>query len=235
MSSQQEATPVGVQPDGAATLANRVLTAPEHGSGFYFPPTAGGFTLSLMAFAYSLGLLSIANADWINISALGIIVPVAFSYGAIGLIIGGVWDFRANNLLAAVAGVSYGTFWFSLALLLQFFGSDIAKATGGPGFFDAVGAYLILWGIFTLLLAAAAYYVAWWPFVMLIGLAAVFIVLGIGDMYAPGNAADDVRKAGGYVGIVDAAMAWYLAAALLVNTTTGRYLLPIFPRARTAS
>lgn len=228
--SSQDATPEGVEHGDVTTLAGQVLKAPGGGSGYFYAPTAGGFPLSLMAFAFSLGLLSIANAEWINVTAIGIIIPIAYSYGAIGLIIGGLWDFRANNLLGAVAGISYGTFWISLALILQFFGDDVAKATGPEGFFDAFGSYLVLWAIFTLLLAAAAYYVAWWPFVMLLGLALVFGLLGIANLVAPGDAADDLRRAGGYAGIVDAAMAWYLAAALLVNTTTGRYLLPIFPR-----
>lgn len=229
MSSQHE-TPEGVTQSDVTTLAQEVLAAPARGSGYFYAPTAGGFPLSLMAFAFSLALLSIANAEWINVTAIGIIIPIAYSYGAIGLIIGGLWDFRANNLLGAVAGVSYGTFWISLALILQFFGEDIANATGPEGFLDAFGSYLLLWAIFTLLLAAAAYYVAWWPFVMLLGLAGVFLLLGIANLSAPGNAADNLRQVGGYAGIVDAAMAWYLAAALLVNATTGRYLLPIFPR-----
>lgn len=226
MATQDVGTEAG-GPDGAGALADRVLTAPERGSGYFFPATAGGTAVWVIGFAFSLALLSLANAEWINLTAAGIIVPVAYAFGALGMILGGLWDFRANNLFGAVAGVGYGAFWFSLALLLQFFAGGIVEATGAAGFADAVGAYQLLWALFTACLMVAARFVAKTVFVVFALLVVVFVLLGLSNLFAPGDAADALRKAGGYVGLVDAALAWYVFAVLVINTTAGRNVLPL--------
>lgn len=227
MSSEQEMTTARIQPNGAAALADRVLTAPEHGSGYFFPAAAGGTALWVAGFAFSLALTSVVNAEWIDLTALGIVVPVAFAFGALGMFLGAMWEFRANNLFGAMSGVGYGAFWFSFALLLQFFGAGIAQATGAAGFGDAVGAYLILWALWTAILAVAARFVAKTVLVTYVLLVAVFVLLGLAFFFSPGDVSDDLRKAGGYVGIVDAAFAWYVVAVVVINTTAGRSVLPM--------
>ncbi len=214
---------------GDAALAQRVLNAPEHGKDYFFPSTASGQPLALAGFALTLALLSLGNAEWIKLSALGIVVPVALGYGAIALILAGLWDFRGNNLFGAMWAVSFGCFWISLALLIQFFGPRIAVSAGAGGYADAFGAYLILWGIFTAYMTVGAYFIAKPAFVAFLLLAVVFFVLGISNLIAPGGASDGLRKLGGYIGIVDAAVAWYLSAALVINSTSGRQMLPIWP------
>jgi succinate-acetate transporter protein len=54
-------------------------------------------------------------------------------------------------------------------------------------------------------------------------LAVTFFLLGIG------NAADntDIVKAGGYAGIVTAALAWYASFAGVIKSTFGREVLPV--------
>jgi len=219
--------PTTMRTEGVAALADRVLTAPERGSGYFFPTAAGGTAVWVIGFAFSLALLSLANAEWINLTALGIIVPVAYAVGALGMIIGSLWEFRANNLFGAVAGVGYGAFWLSLALLLQFFAGGIVEATGAAGFADAVGAYQLLWALFTVCLLVAAWFVGRTVFVVFALLVAVFVLLALSNFSAPGDTADALRKFGGYVGLVDAAVAWYVFTVLVVNTTAGRNVLPL--------
>ncbi len=232
MSSQQDVTTARPQTDGASALAERVLSTPEHGSGYFFPATSSGTPLALAGFAFSLALLSIVNTEWINLTSLGILLPVAFSYGTLALVLGGLWEFRANNLFGATWTISYGSFWLSLALLLQFFAGGIVSATGPEGFLDAFAAYLVLWGIFSGYMTVAAWYVARPAFLAFLLLAAVFFILAVANFYAPGDFANNLRKAGGYVGIVDAAVAWYVSAALVINVTSGRTLLPLWPYTR---
>lgn len=211
-----------------APVQQAVLVAPSDGAGSFFPATASGQPLALAGFGLTLGLLSLANVGWINLSALGIIVPVAFSYGSLALILGGWWDFRANNLFGSMWAVSYGCFWLSVALLLGFFAPGVAKAAGANHFGDAFGAYLLLWAVFTAYMTVGSWFIAKPAFVAFALTAVVFVVLGLSDIVS-GGIADTLRKTGGYLGIVDALVAWYLSAALMLLQTTGRQLLPIWP------
>lgn len=209
--------PVVDEPPGATNSSDR--------------PSASGQPLALAGFALSLGLLSLANAEWIDINALGLIVPLAFGYGAVALLLAGMWDFRANNLFGATWAVSFGCFWLTLALLLGFFADDVVSAAGAPAFTDGFAWFLVLWGIFTAYMTVGAYFIARPAFVAFALLALMFFVLAIA------NFADSSgwRILGGYIGLVDALVAWYLSAALIINTTADRQLLPIWPYPYSAS
>jgi uncharacterized protein len=214
---------------GTTASSQQALYAPAEGKDYFFPSTASGQPLALAGFGLTLGLLSLGNAEWISLKALGIIVPVAFAYGAVALILAGIWDFRANNLFGSMWSVSYGCFWISLALLIQVYGPQITATAGAGAYADAFGAYLILWGILTAWMTIGSYFIAKPAFVAFALLALVFFVLGVANILAPGGTSDTLRKLGGYIGIVDAAVAWYLSAALVLNTTAGRQLLPLWP------
>jgi len=80
--------PTTMRTEGVGALADRVLIEPERGSGYFFPTAAGGTAVWVIGFAFSLALLSLANAEWINLTALGIIVPVAYAVGLISRALG---------------------------------------------------------------------------------------------------------------------------------------------------
>jgi succinate-acetate transporter protein len=131
-----------------------------------------------------------------------------------------MWEFRTGNTFGATAFTSYGAFWLSFWAFEQFFAKDITnKATLG----DALGLYLIGWGIFTAYMFIASLRVSVAVSLVFILLAVTFIVLGIG------NSADnlDVVKAGGWIGIATAIAAWYASFAAVTNSTFGRIILPV--------
>lgn len=191
------------------------------------PAPASGQPLSLAGFALTLAILSIVNAGWLGSNAAGIIVPAAYAYGAIALIIGGLWDFRANNVFGYVWSISFGCFWLSLALILQFFAADLISAAGAKSFGHAFGAYLVLWGIFTIYMSVAAYFVAK-PAVIAFSLSAfVFVAVGVTNIAGP--SLHWLTTTAGYAGLIDALIAGYVSAALVINTTSGAQRLPIWP------
>ncbi len=53
-----------------------------------------------------------------------------------------------------------------------------------------------------------------------------FLALTIGELAS----SDGIHKLGGYLGIVTAALAWYGAAAGVMNNTAKRVVFPVFPR-----
>lgn len=231
-------SPVGpTRPDVATSgsaspteeLAQRVLNEPQHGSDYLYPPTASGQPLALAGFGLALAMLSVINAEWVTRDSLGFVVAAAWSFGSVAMIVAGIWDFRANNLFGSMWAIAYGCFWISIGLVLQFVGPQVTTAAGPAGFGDAFGTYLVLWGIFTAYMMVCAYFIARPAFIAFFLTAVVFVVVGAAYISSPGDLSDSLLNVGGYVGIADAAVAWYLSAALVINSTAGRQLLRFWP------
>ncbi|WP_158276546.1 MULTISPECIES: acetate uptake transporter [Solirubrobacterales] len=222
MATQVASEPASVIPTRA--LAAKVLDSPTGGAGLLFPNVPLGIALQLGALGIVLGLLSAANAELFSPAATGVVLPVAFSVGAIGIFAGGIINFRAGLLIAGVIGALYGTFWLSFGLLVQFFAAGVGEAAGPAALGDAIGTYLVIWAIVSGFLAVATFYVNRIVFAQQLLLTVVFLVLGLANMSAPGGTG--LTQLGGWLGLVDALMALYISAALVINDTAGKELLP---------
>jgi succinate-acetate transporter protein len=53
-----------------------------------------------------------------------------------------------------------------------------------------------------------------------------FVFLALGEL----NASTSMTKAGGYLGLLTALLAWYASFAGVMNATAKRAILPVFPR-----
>jgi succinate-acetate transporter protein len=217
------------------TTANLDLTASEFsapavvdGTGRFFPATASGVALTLASFSLPTALLSLINVGWLDAKTVGVVIPVAYAYGALAALIGGLWEFRSNSLFGATVGVSFGCFWIGTGLVLQFFGATVTKAAGADAFGKTFGAYLILWAIFSAYMAVGAYFIVKPAFMTLVLIVVLLSVLGLANIIGGGTGAN-LTKLGGYVGLAAAAVSWYLSAALVINTTSGKDIMPLFP------
>jgi succinate-acetate transporter protein len=121
---------------------------------------ASGVPLAVFGFGFLVIALSMANAEWFNPSA-SLFVPVAFGVGALGMLVGGLMEFRNGNLFGATFGVAYACFLFTTPMILRWFGPEISlgRVAGVGGFGDSFGAYLLMWAVFTAFLTYGAYYV----------------------------------------------------------------------------
>jgi len=189
-----------------------------------FPKVADPGPLGLAAFALTTFVLSFFNAGLAPASGEPIVFGLAFAYGGVAQLLAGMWEFRTGNTFGAVAFTSYGAFWLSFFAFALWFEKLLpGKDPGVAG--HAVGLYLIAWGIFTAYMFIASLRTTAAVAAVFILLAITFIVLGIGNV--GGNA--DVIKAGGYIGIVTAVVAWYASFAVVVNSTFGRTVMPVMP------
>ena len=223
-----QATASEAHPNGGTALAEHVLKEATHGSGYFYPPSASGMPLGLIAFGTSLGLLSMGNAEWYSLGAAIIIAPIAFGFGAVALILAGMWDFRSGNALAATWETAYGCFWLSVGLQVAIFGPAVVAGAGAAGAGDAFGSYLLIWALITAGFTVAMHFVARPALLAFALLTVVLVVLGFANMTAPGGTADDLRMIGGWLGIVNALMAFYIAFALILNDVTGRTVMPLW-------
>jgi succinate-acetate transporter protein len=215
--------------NGGSALADTVLTSADHGRGYFYPATASGTPLALLSFGVTLAILSMGNAEWYSVSALGIAVPASLSLGALGLLIAGLWDFRGGNAFAATWEITYGCFWVFVGLFLGVFGPGVAAAAGPAGASDAFGAYMFIWAVVTFGFTIGTYFVARPAFIAYALTTVVFLALGFSNVSAPGDMSDNLRQLAGYAGILAALTVIYLSFALTLNDLLGRQVLPIWP------
>jgi succinate-acetate transporter protein len=184
------------------------------------PITADPGPLGLAAFALTTFVLSFFNSGLVSDKGLPIVLGLALAYGGIGQLLAGMWEFRTGNTFGATAFTSFGAFWISFWAFQQFFAKDI-KDPSTLG--NAVGLYLIAWGIFTAYMFIASLRVSVAVSVVFALLTATFILLGIGDAAA----SDGITHVGGFVGIATAIAAWYASFAAVTNATFKRIVVPV--------
>jgi succinate-acetate transporter protein len=194
-----------------------------------FRPEPGiGLPLAVGSFGFSVLVLGLADARVFTPDAIGIFVPVAMATGALGLFIGGLWEFRANNIFGGTFALFYACFLLTTGLILKVFSPGIIDAAGAGGFGDAFGAWLLLWAVFTTMLSVGAWYINMPAFLAFTLLEIPYLLLGLASIMGTGDTAELLTRAGGWILILDGIVAWYLSWALAVNPLIGDKL-PLWP------
>ena len=102
--------------------------------------------LGLFGFGMTTVLLNLHNAGIFEMNSM--ILAMGIFYGGIAQIIAGILESRKNNTFGMTAFISYGFFWLSLVGLIVMPKLGWIPAASNTGMI----AYLVMWGIFTLLL-----------------------------------------------------------------------------------
>jgi len=187
--------------------------------------------LGLSAFALTTFVLSVVNANWFAGGVAGIVVALALAYGGLAQLLAGMWEFKAGNTFGATAFTSYGAFWLSyVAILIPGTGVVAGLAASGQ-VHQALGIYLIAWGIFTTIMFLGTLRTNMGLIVLFALLALTFYALGLNELTAAGDANGTFKLIGGYLGIITAIVAWYNALAGLLNSGRSAFTLPLGPRA----
>jgi succinate-acetate transporter protein len=153
----------------------------------------------------------------------GVVLGLALFYGGLAQLLAGMWEFTKGNTFGAVAFSSYGAFWLSFWYLLN----HLPSGAAANDLYHAVGVYLLMWAIFTSYMFIASLRTTGAVAGVFFFLAVTFIVLAIGWL---DNHSATWIKAGGWLGLVTAAIAWYASFAAVTNFTFKRTVLPVFPR-----
>jgi hypothetical protein len=180
--------------------------------------------LALTAFALTTFLLSMINAGFVSKGIEPVVFAMALVFGGATQLIAGIIQLRSGKTFTGVLFSGFGAFWLSWWAITQFYVADIPKAEVG----HALGLYLFAWGAMVVFLWVASFRTNVLVNLALLDLVAVFLVLGIGN-YA---AMDGMIKLGGYLGLLAAAGAGYLACAELCEDAYGRQVLPVWSLAK---
>jgi len=177
--------------------------------------------LALAAFAVTTFMLSMINSGLMNAGITPVVFGVALMFGGLTQLIAGVLQFRTGNTFGGVLFSTFGAFWLSLFAIAEFFLKDVPAAQTG----HALGLFLYAFGIFTVWIFAASFRTNVVVVAALAGLAATFFVLGAGNY----GGSTGLVHAGGYLGLVVAALAAYLSCAELCEAAYKRAVLPVWP------
>ena len=182
--------------------------------------------LGLVGFGMTTLALSFANAGIIKeAGGLSVILGLAIFYGGIAQFVAGIWEFRRGNTFGATAFCSYGAFWLSFWWL-----NTHAIAGASPDIHQSLALFLFSWALFTAYMSIAALRTTTATLAVFVALTLTFIFLGIGALQNDLTGLASMTKVGGYIGIVTALLAFYASAALVINATHKKDLLPTLPR-----
>jgi uncharacterized protein len=173
--------------------------------------------LGLFGFGMTTVLLNLHNAGFYEMNSM--ILAMGLFYGGIAQVIAGILEFKKNNTFGMTAFISYGFFWISLVGLI--FMAKWGWITATPG--TALVAYLIMWGIFTLLLFFGTLRINRALQFVFGSLTILFFLLAIGD--ATKN--ESITRFAGIEGIICGGSAIYTGIANLLNEVYGYTILPL--------
>jgi succinate-acetate transporter protein len=178
-------------------------------------------------------VFSLVNAGFIAQGAdpsqqiVNLFLPLALIYGGLAQFVAGILEFRTGNTFAVAGFGSFGSFWISLAIMNLMARQGIIAETRLA---EAQGWFFLAWAIFTAILLIATFGLNVGLVVTFALLFATLVLLTIGDLQGGHEGPGRIWAIiGGYVGIVTALAAWYVAAADVINDTMGREVLPVGP------
>lgn len=182
------------------------------------PRPASALALGLAAFALNLFLVSITLTGITPAATFPVFLASGFFYGFVQILVG-LHEYRIGSSFTGIVFGSFGAFWMSTALLV------LLQSTGTLSFGDAAGSalglYFVAWTVFSGYLWVASFTAnrtAWLVFTVLIVALVLFDLAEFGIVPI---------AYGAWAGVVDALLAWYLSAALVLNEMYGRAVLPL--------
>ena len=173
--------------------------------------------LGLLAFGMTTVLLNVHNAGLIEMSSM--ILAMGIFYGGIAQVIAGAMEWKKGNTFGLVAFSSYGLFWLTLVGLI------VMPKLGWIGAASRTGMvyYLVMWGLFTLLMFFGTIKLSKALQVVFGTLTVLFVLLAI----AAGTGSDAMEMFAGYEGILCGASAIYTGIGIVLNEVYSRPVLPL--------
>lgn len=169
--------------------------------------------LGLAGFGFNTILLQVHNIGLIhNVEPL----LFGFFWGGLAQIIAGIIDGRRGDTFGLTAFTSYGIFWIGLSFifLMDWIGVAAYSLTG-------LAWVSLLWGIFTVYMTVGALKISKAHVFIFGTLALLFFLLTAVFLGALSP------KVAGVEGIICGSAAVYASAAVVLNATYGRWVLPL--------
>ncbi|CAI5760629.1 unnamed protein product [Candida verbasci] len=225
-----ESAPQSVSPSQLSLQVSSMISDDEHvvindkvvKRSELMPPFAGTFNpglkpwpkhefgnaaaIGLAAFSLTAFVLALYLANAMGIENISVVVGLSVFYGGAVQFLAGVWELAIGNTFSGTAFTSFGAFWLSFAAIyipafdiVSSYGDDVEQLN------NALGIYLIGWGIFSSMLTLVTVK-STIPFVVLfVTLDFSFFILGAGFM----TGSNRCVRGGGCSLAISAFAGWY--------------------------
>ncbi|MBB4662387.1 acetate uptake transporter [Conexibacter arvalis] len=196
----------------------------------FLQPIAAPSILGLFGFAGATFIVAAHLARWYGTTTSPeFLFPFAAFFGGLAQFAAGMWAYRARDGLATAMHGMWGAFWMAFGLL--FLLGATGTLTIPTGTFTELGFWFLALAAITFSGSIAAMAVN-------LSLTGVLTTLWVGaGLLAVGylTGASTWLQVGGWVLIASAALAWYTASAMMLESTFGRVVLPLGARKREAN
>lgn len=182
--------------------------------------------MALFGFATGTWMAGIVVGGVFGIKDLGFVAPVLVVFAGIAQYIAGVVAFNKNNGFAATAFCCYGANNTVIGFFVLLQAVHVLPMTGPAA--AILGYELLSFGFISLGLGLAAIPMNLAYPAILLPLAAGFILAGIPDVAGKTPAFQQIGYIGGYLLIASAGVAYFVASALVLNSSWRRRVLPMF-------
>lgn len=182
------------------------------------PEWGDPFPLGLASFGISALVLASVMSGMIDAAATPAVLSLALALGFLTEIVAGVIHFRRGETFPGLVFTAYAGFWLSYALLVQFY-APMVTADGAA----VTGMFLLAWALFSTYMLLAALRTNTTTVAIFVLLCAVFYLASLGAF----TESTGLGHLAGYVLVADAVLALYASAAVIVNTTWDRAVLPL--------
>ena len=176
---------------------------------------------AVTAFATTSFMLGMYQTHLLNNAGLPIVLPATFFFGGLVQIIVAVMEFSRGNLFAGAVFGTYGPFWVMFGAFQTLYAASVPAAQLG----SATSLFLAVFAVITFYLAIASLRTDLVLTVIIWLIFAGLVLLSVGA----GTSNTTITKAGGWVVLVFAVLAWYHAAGDIIESTFGRKILPVGP------
>ena len=186
-------------------------------------PIAAPSVLGLFGFAGATFIVAAHMAGWYGSDSSGLyLAPFAAFFGGLAQFMAGMWAYRGRDEIATAMHGMWGAFWMAYGLLNLLFATG--TLTEPKPEFAELGFWFIALGAITFMGMVGAAVEGNF------GVTAVLGTLGAGSALAAIaflTGGDGWEKAAGYVFIGSAALAFYVASAMMIGAAAGRVVLPL--------
>ncbi len=197
----------------------------------FLQPIAPPYILGLYAFAGGAAVAGVGLAGLYGSPGAALYAwPFVAFFGGLAQFVAGLWAYRARSGLATAIFGLWGSLWLAYGLLQWLFAAGVL-ARPPFGVLRELGVWFMVVAWVTAVGACAAA-ASSWALVGTLGLATLAMAVAAASEFG----AILLLPVAGWLLVITAGGAWYMASALLLESTFGRPVLPIWqtPPARRA-
>ena len=192
-------------------------------------PMAAPSIIGLFGFMGATLMVGAWQAGWYGTPTTpGLLWPFAIFLGGLAQLVAGFYALRARDGVAVAAHGTWGSFWLGWGILQLLIATRLTPAIP----LGATNTSFAFWFIVLTLITAMTTLGA---LGQSLGVAAVLATLTAGSaLTAAGFYAGNlgVTRAGGWLFVISAAIAWLVASAMMFETAYGRAIIPLGKRTK---